>query len=407
MSSSNRGERIETLQKLLKKHYKPIAIPSGRNVLENLIYACLLEDAKFEVADELFAKAQHEYHDWNEARVTTITELAELFAIHPLPVQVAVRLKKALQAIFEARYSYDIEDLLKLNLGKAIETIEAWVPTSKFVSAFMQQNAFGGHSIAVDNSTMQALVSIGVAQSADMLKGAVSGLDRAVPKAKGGELFSLVHQFGVEFIADRKAPGVQAIMDELGIEIAAPKPTKPTKPVEKTPPVAPPAPAPAPAPAAKKNDKKEVAKEAVKEPTKDAGKDGGSAAAPAKAPAGKPTTPAKPTPPIKAAPPAKTAAPIKPSIPAKPPLQIHVKNATKPDAAKSDTKSGGKQDGKGKQTPPPKPASKDVGPKPGKGDTKKPTKPVGKTPPPPPQKPTKKAPPPPASNKGIAKKKPK
>jgi hypothetical protein len=405
MSSSNRGERIETLQKLLKKHYKPIAIPTGRNVLENLIYSCLLEDAKFEVADELFAKAQHEYHDWNEARVTTITELAELFAIHPLPVQVAVRLKKALQAIFEARYSYDIEDLLKLNLGKAIETVEAWVPTSKFVSAFMQQNAFGGHAIAIDNSTMQALVSTGVAQSADMMKGSVSGLDRAVAKAKGPELFSLVHQFGVEFISDRKAPGVQAIMTELGIEIAIPKPApKPTRPIEK----APPAP-PAPAPSAKKTDKKEPAKEIAKEPP--------TPPPAAKSQTGKPTTPpkatqadkptgamppAKPAAPAKVTPPVKPVIPAKPSIPAKPPLQIHVKNATKPDAAKGDTKSGGKSDAKGK-APPPKAASKDVGPKSGKGDTKKP----GKAPPPPPAKPTKKGPPPPASNKGIAKKKPK
>jgi hypothetical protein len=405
MSSSNRGERIETLQKLLKKHYKPIAIPTGRNVLENLIYSCLLEDAKFEVADELFAKAQHEYHDWNEARVTTITELAELFAIHPLPVQVAVRLKKALQAIFEARYSYDIEDLLKLNLGKAIETVEAWVPTSKFVSAFMQQNAFGGHAIAIDNSTMQALVSTGVAQSADMMKGSVSGLDRAVAKAKGPELFSLVHQFGVEFISDRKAPGVQAIMTELGIEIAIPKPApKPTRPIEK----APPAP-PAPAPSAKKTDKKEPAKEIAKEPP--------TPPPAAKSQTGKPTTPpkatqadkptgamppAKPAAPAKVTPPVKPVIPAKPSIPAKPPLQIHVKNATKPDAAKGDAKSGGKSDAKGK-APPPKAASKDVGPKSGKGDTKKP----GKAPPPPPAKPTKKGPPPPASNKGIAKKKPK
>lgn len=407
MSSSNRGERIETLQKLLKKHYKPIAIPTGRNVLENLIYACLLEDAKFEVADELFAKAQHEYHDWNEARVTTITELAELFAIHPLPVQVAVRLKKTLQAIFEARYSYDIEDLLKLNLGKAIETIEAWVPTSKFVSAFMQQNAFGGHAIAIDNSTMQALVSTGVAQSADMLKGSVSGLDRAVPKAKGAELFSLVHQFGIEFIADRKAPGVQAIMTELGIEIAVPKaPPKPVKPAEKTPSPPP----PPPAPAAKKVDKKETSKESSKESVKEPAAPPPAAKGPAgkgtqpKAPASdKPGTASKPAAPAKVTPPVKPVIGAKPTIPAKPPLQIHVKNATKPDALKRDSKSGGKSDTKGK-APPPKATSKDVSPKSGKGDTKKPNK----APPPPPAKPTKKGPPPPpASNKAIAKKKPK
>lgn len=376
MSSSNRGERIETLQKLLKKHYKPVAIPTGRSVLENLIYACLLEDAKFEVADELFAKVQQEYFDWNEARVTTITELAELFAIHPMPVQVALRIKKILQAIFEARYAYDIEDLAKLNLGKATETIESWLPSSRFVSSFMQQNAFGGHSIAVDNSTMQALVAIGVAQSVDVQKGTVSGLERAVAKAKGPELFSLIHQYAVEYVADKKAPGVQAIVAELGVELPPARAAKPTKVAEKP---APPPPPPPPPPTAKKGEKKEAPKEAPKE-----------------TPLSSPTKPTL----------------SKPAPGSKPPLQVPMKGAAKPEAKSDSAKSTSaknsdakRHDTKGK-APPPKPVAKEPPAKPGKGDTKKPNKPMAKAPPPPPAKSATKKPAPPPS-KNIAKKKPK
>lgn len=370
MSSSNRGERIEALQKLLKKHYKPIALPSGRTVLENLVYACLLEDAKFEVADELFAKLQQDYFDWNETRVTTITELAEVFSIHPMPVQAALRVKKVLQAIFEARYAYDIEDLLKLNLGKATETVESWLPSSKFVSAYLQQNSFGGHAIGIDNSAMQALVGTGIAQSADVQKGTVSGLERAVPKAKGPELFSLLHQFAVEYVSDKKAPGVQAIVAELGVE----PPARSTK---------------APPPAAKGV---KVAEKPIEKPVEKAAEK--ASATPAKKIEKK--EPEKKEPPK--SPPVASPKPVAKPVPGKkspPPLAGRV---PKPDSIKADA---AKTDSKAKPAPP-KAVSKDSGAKSGKGDTRKPTKPVaGKSPPP---KGTKK---PTTSNKGIAKKKPK
>ncbi|MEY4565343.1 MAG: hypothetical protein RLY14_313 [Planctomycetota bacterium] len=367
MSSLNRAERIEVLQKLLRKHYKPVALPQGRTVLDHLIYACCLEDSKFEVADELFAKLQQDYFDWNEARVTTITELAELFSIHPLPVQVALRVKKALQGIFESRYSFDIEDLLKLNLGKATEVIENWVGGDKFVPAFMQQNAFGGHAIAIDNSALQALEAIGIAQPADIQKKQISGLERAVPKNKGAEVFSLLHQFAVDFLKDKKLAGVAAILAELAVEPAPPKASKvvakaPEKPVAAAP---------------KKPEKKEPEK-------KEAEKASGTKTPP----------PSKPTPGAKT--------PAKPEVKAK--LDIKGKPEVKPKTV-SKAKPESKPDTKSKSVPAPKAASKVPPPKPGKGDTKKPAKPVAKQPPSKDAKNASKKPI--TSNKGLSKKKPK
>src|SRR5436853_6628508 len=117
--STNRASAIAKLYKVLKKHYKPIAPPSDRTALEHLLYACLLENARHEAADEAFAKLKELYFDWNEVRVTTVTELAEGMAGIPDASGAAQRVKKALQSIFEANYSFDIEPLKKQNLGKA------------------------------------------------------------------------------------------------------------------------------------------------------------------------------------------------------------------------------------------------------------------------------------------------
>ena len=45
MSSKNRGDRIQLLQKVVSKHFTPVLAPKDRNILEHLIYACCLEDA--------------------------------------------------------------------------------------------------------------------------------------------------------------------------------------------------------------------------------------------------------------------------------------------------------------------------------------------------------------------------
>src|SRR5947209_20460889 len=109
MTTPNRSAIISKLYKVLKQHYKPIAPPAERPALEHLIYACLLENARYEAADEAFAKLKELYFDWNEVRVTTVTELAEGMGGIPDASAAAQRGKKALQSIVKANYPFDLE----------------------------------------------------------------------------------------------------------------------------------------------------------------------------------------------------------------------------------------------------------------------------------------------------------
>ena len=65
------------------------------------------------------AKCEQEFFDWNEVRVTTVTELSQVLSRLPDPVKAAQRLKSNLQAIFEEFYTFDLDHLKKDNLGKA------------------------------------------------------------------------------------------------------------------------------------------------------------------------------------------------------------------------------------------------------------------------------------------------
>lgn len=232
---SNRAAKYEVLYKSLKKHYKPIPEPGERTVLEHLVYACCLEDAKYEQADEAFAKLQQAYFDWNEVRVTTVIELGEALGSLPNPTQAGHRIKRCLQSLFEARYQYDIEDMKKANLGKATEELTAWKGVTPFVLAYVSQNALGGHFIPADTMTLDTLVQADIMTESETEKKVLPGVERAIPKTKGLEFSSLLHQFAVEFQHNQKNATALLVFKDLGVTPkakpkAAPAPEKPKPP---------------------------------------------------------------------------------------------------------------------------------------------------------------------------------
>ena len=124
MTSVSRTAQFAKVHKILKKHYKPVAPRGDRSVLEHLMFACCLEDAGYEAAEEAFAALEHTFFDWNEVRVTSLSELSEVMARLPDPRVAGNRIKRILHGIFEANYSFDLEDKRKKNLGPTVKWLE-------------------------------------------------------------------------------------------------------------------------------------------------------------------------------------------------------------------------------------------------------------------------------------------
>ena len=126
-------------------------------MLEHLLFACCLEDAHYEAAEEAFAALVHTFFDWNEVRVTSISELSEVMACLPDPRAAANRVKRVLHAVFEATFNFDLEDLRKKNLGPTVKWLEKLDGTTRFTVAYVVQAALGGHAIPIDAGTMGVL----------------------------------------------------------------------------------------------------------------------------------------------------------------------------------------------------------------------------------------------------------
>ena len=215
MSANKRAALIGKLHTALRKHFKAAPAQPTRPLLEHVLYASLLQDAPPDLADEGLAKCEQEFFDWNEVRVTTVTELSQVLSRLPEPLKAAQRLKGNLQAIFEEFYTFDLDHLKKENLGKAVNKFEKMPGMTPFVLSYTIQHGLGGHSIPVDYSAMVILLSTGIASQTEAMSGKVPGLERAVPKSKAIEFSSLLHQAGIALNKNSKDKKARAVLDTV------------------------------------------------------------------------------------------------------------------------------------------------------------------------------------------------
>lgn len=215
MATVSRTSQFAKVLKVLKKHYQPVPCEAERPVLEHLLYACCLEDAHYEAAEEAFAAAVHTFFDWNEIRVTSIAELSEVLSGLPEPRAASNRLKRVLQSVFEATYAFDLEEHRKKNLGPTVKWLQKLDGTTNFSVAYVVQSALGGHAIPIDSGVLAVLRIVDLVSAKDLKAGVVPGLERAVAKSKGIEFGSLLHQLGADYIANPYSPALRQILLQI------------------------------------------------------------------------------------------------------------------------------------------------------------------------------------------------
>src|SRR5688572_8998306 len=242
MASVNRTVVLTKLHKVLKKHYQPVPAPSNRSLLENLLFACCLENTPHSTAEQAYQAVSTAFFDWNEVRISSVKELSEVMKMLPDPGGSANNLKRSLQGVFEGTFSFDLEGLKKLNLGQAVQKLEK-CECSPFVVSYVVQTSLGGHSVPLDRGAVGILIVLGLMPEGAKAKDGCPGMERAIPKNKGLEFGSLLHQPACEFFANPYSPKLHAFLLEVDPQAKARLPKKPSK-------TAKPEPAPSPSPAA-------------------------------------------------------------------------------------------------------------------------------------------------------------
>ncbi len=214
MATPNRAAIYSKIHKVLKKHFKPIN-PEKLTVLEHLVYACCLENSTYEAADAAFAGLREKFFDWNEVRVSTVAELAEVIKETYRPSEQAANVKRSLQSIFESSYSFDLDGLRKQNIGKSIKDLGRNDGITNFSIGYVTQNGLGGHSIPLGRGELDALVILGAISTAEAEKNQAPALERSIPKNKGVEFGSLLHQLGTRLNNAPFSPATRSLFLEI------------------------------------------------------------------------------------------------------------------------------------------------------------------------------------------------
>jgi hypothetical protein len=258
MTSVNRAALLTKTHKVLKKHFKPFPPDLKRPLLEQLLYACCLENSNPEQADQAYLVLSERFFDLNEVRVSSVRELSEVLHMLADSTQAGSRVKGLLQSVFESVYAFDLEPLKKQNIGVAIKRLEKYEGVTPFGLAYATQTALGGHAIPVSKGAMECLVVVGVVTPEEAAEHRVPGLERAIPKNKGLEFGSLLHQLGVMYYASPYSPNLKKLLLEIDSNC---KDRLPKRQVKKAEPVVetPPEPVVEPAPAKGKKGAKEAA----------------------------------------------------------------------------------------------------------------------------------------------------
>jgi len=198
-------------------------------VLEHLLYACCLENATPAQADEAFGKLQTLYFDWNEVRVTTISELTEVMGKISDAPEAARRLRYCLHHVFESHYSFEIDDLKKLTIGKAVKQLKSYQGITPFVISYVVQKGLEGHTIPLNNGSLRTFIILGIVSVKDAKKNRVPGLERSIAKNKGVEFGELIHQLGVTMESSPYGKVIEETLMEINPDVREQLPKRPPK----------------------------------------------------------------------------------------------------------------------------------------------------------------------------------
>lgn len=219
MATPNRTQLLNKLQKVLKQHFKPVSPDTARPVLEQVLFACCLENAPYDLAEKAFSRLGENYFDLNEVRVTTVAELSETLSPLPDPPRAALSLRRALQSIFESTYSFSLEHARKHSIAHGIKTLESLKGIPPFVVSHVVSTGLGGHTIPLDDGALAVLWLTGLITDEEYDARSASWIDRAIPKKAGREFSSLLHQLGAELMRNVHSPGVRKMI--LSVDPAA------------------------------------------------------------------------------------------------------------------------------------------------------------------------------------------
>lgn len=194
----DRQEVTRKLVNILRKHYKASGPKKERPVLETLLYAVCLEDTSHEQAEEAFNRLYASFHDLNEIRVSSISELTAVFDGLDNPEWRAARVRGVLQHVFEKHFEFAFEALRRKTAELATKQLTRIRDLSPFVRNYALNISLGSHVIPADQRMTNAAIWMGLLHANETPQQAAELLKVVVRKADAPQFCMLLRSIAVD-----------------------------------------------------------------------------------------------------------------------------------------------------------------------------------------------------------------
>lgn len=180
----DKSKVLARLLKLLKKEFGGLPKREQLPVLEAMVFSVCLENSSYEAADAAFGRLKGDFFDWNEVRVSTISELEPVFEGVYEPEWCAMRVRYLLYYVFDHQFSYDFDGIKKKSFELAYKQVSKIKHLTPFCRNYMLQKCLGTHVIPVDDKMVRTAVWLGLVpvgadedSGAELLKGFIRKAD--------------------------------------------------------------------------------------------------------------------------------------------------------------------------------------------------------------------------------------
>jgi endonuclease-3 len=198
LKASDKQNICRKLTIVLKKRYKGSIPKTSRPTLETILFAACLENASAADANDRYERLTDEFHDLNEIRVSSISELSRIFEGLPEPERRAMRVRNTLQYVFEKHFEFDFEAIRRKTFDAADRQLGKIKGLSPFVRTFALQAALGSHVVPVDQAMCNAAIWLGLVQPDVTPKAASEQFKSMLRKADAPQFCHLFRQLATD-----------------------------------------------------------------------------------------------------------------------------------------------------------------------------------------------------------------
>ena len=157
-NSKEYSKNIQNLYRTLKHKHSKIQEVNYEVVTDAVVYSIISENMSEKAAESAIKRFTEYFVDLNDLRVSRVEEIVEVLGENtPVTREVASRIIRVLQAIFNDYHKVSLEPLKKLGKRPARQVLEKIDGTSNFIVDYCMLTSLRGHAIPLTEHMIKYL----------------------------------------------------------------------------------------------------------------------------------------------------------------------------------------------------------------------------------------------------------